>query len=368
MKTTEFLKKFSLVDTSFINDFYTFYDEGKDEYDYTINLNLIAKWLDVRKDNLKVLLQSNFTLNQDFIEFKPQGVKTIGKGSNNTKHVMLTYECAKQLCMISKSEKATLIRKYYIELEKLIIKYKDEINDSINRQLGIKVKNDKIIEENKDHGLIYILKSDEDTYKIGNTQELKRRMTQYNVGHKYELPIVFVFKTNRATEIEKCLKINLERYQAKNKTELYSVDLEFIRDTVKYCTKTDAIIVKKNTKLYNNTNDKYVIIIDREDLDVNSLYKKPKVYQKKTPVKKDSKKGSKPNSKKLSKTTSKANSKKASKPNSKKYSKTVSRTVSKKTSKTASKKTSKTASKKTSKTASKKTSKKSAKKSIKKVS
>ena len=229
MKTTEFLKKFSFIDTSFINDFYTFYDEGKDEYDYTINLELIAKWLDVKKGHLKDLLQSNFTVNQDFIEFKPQNVKTVGKGSNNTKHVMLTYECAKQLCMISKSEKATLIRKYYIELEKLIIKYKDEINDSINRQLGIKVKNDKIIEENKDHGLIYILKSDEDTYKIGDTQELKRRMTQYNVGHKYELPIVFVFKTNRSTEIEKCLKLNLERYQAKNKTELYSVDLEFIR-------------------------------------------------------------------------------------------------------------------------------------------
>jgi hypothetical protein len=48
MKTTEFLKKFSVIDISFINDFYTFYDEGKDEYDFTINLELIAKWLDVQ--------------------------------------------------------------------------------------------------------------------------------------------------------------------------------------------------------------------------------------------------------------------------------------------------------------------------------
>jgi predicted GIY-YIG superfamily endonuclease len=251
--------------------------------------------------------------------------------------------------MISKSEKATLIRKYYIELEKLIIKYKDEINDSINRQLGIKVNNDKIIEENKDHGLIYILKSDDDTYKIGDTEELKRRMTQYNVGHKYELPIVFVFKTNRATEIEKCLKQNLQRYQAKTKTELYSVDLEFIRDTVKYCTKTDAIIVKKNTKLYNKTNDKYVIIIDREDLDVNSLYKKPKVYQKKTPVKKTSK----TNSKKVSKINSKKVSKKV---NKKKVKKIISKINSKKVSKINSKKVSNTNSNINSKTNSKKNS------------
>jgi hypothetical protein len=54
MKITEFLKKFSFIDSSFINDFYTFYDEGKSEYDYTINLELIAKWLDVKKGSLLV--------------------------------------------------------------------------------------------------------------------------------------------------------------------------------------------------------------------------------------------------------------------------------------------------------------------------
>lgn len=275
------MRKFSLIDEKFIDDFYTFYDEGKSEYDFTIKIDLIAKWLEVRKDNLKVLLKSNFTINEDFIEFKENIGIGKGKGSNNVKSVILTYECAKQLCMISKSEKATLIRKYYIELEKLIIKYKDEINDSINRQLGIKTQNDKIIENNKNNALIYILKSENATYKIGNTTDIKKRMTQYNVGHLYELPIVFVFKTNRATEIEKCLKQNLERYQAKNKTELYAIDLEYIKETIKYCTKTDAIIVKKNTKLYNSNNQHWVIIIDRENINVNELYKKPKVYQKK---------------------------------------------------------------------------------------
>jgi phage anti-repressor protein/predicted GIY-YIG superfamily endonuclease len=317
MKITEFLKKFSFIDETFINEFYTFYDEGKSEYDYTINLELIAKWLDVKKGHLKDLLKSNFILNEDYIEFKSQYGLGKGKGSNNIKTVLLTYECAKQLCMISKSEKATLIRKYYIELEKLIIKYKDEINDSINRQLGIKTQNNKIIKNNGDNALIYILKSENATYKIGNTTDIKKRMTQYNVGHLYELPIIFVFKTNRATEIEKCLKQNLERYQAKNKTELYAIDLEYIKETIKYCTKTDAIIVKKNTKLYNSNNQKWVIIIDRENINVNDLYKKPKVYQKKTIVKKTSKQNSKTNSKK----TSKTNSKKTSKINSKKTSK-----------------------------------------------
>ena len=41
------------------------------------------------------------------------------------KIVLLTYTCAKLLCMISKSEKASIIRNYYIELKKLLITYKD---------------------------------------------------------------------------------------------------------------------------------------------------------------------------------------------------------------------------------------------------
>ena len=41
----------------------------------------------------------------------------------NKKTVLLTYECAKKICMMSKSKKADVIRKYFIELDKSIIKY-----------------------------------------------------------------------------------------------------------------------------------------------------------------------------------------------------------------------------------------------------
>jgi hypothetical protein len=71
--------------------------------------------------------------------------------------------------MISKCEKANLVRNYYIELEKLLIKYKDDIVKSLNEQLGIKDNNKKIIEENKETKLIYILKVDEEVNKIGNS-------------------------------------------------------------------------------------------------------------------------------------------------------------------------------------------------------
>ena len=210
MKITTFLKKYSIIDNKFIDDFYTFYDEGKSEFDFTINLELISNWLNVRKDVLKKLLLSNFIINRDYIEEKETGKK--GRGINNTIHVLLTYNCSKLLCMISKSEKASLIRNYYIDLEKLIITYKDNIVNDLNNQLGVQTKNKEIIENNNKAGLIYILKVDEETNKIGNSNDIKKRMKQYNVGRLNELPIVFVYKTKNIIGVEKCIKKNLSDY------------------------------------------------------------------------------------------------------------------------------------------------------------
>src|ERR1700679_2273584 len=112
MKTTEFLKKYSLIDETFIDDFYSFYDENKNEYDFTIDLDKIAVWLEVNKGHLKRLLESNFVKDQDYVITKPL-TKRKGTGTNNIQIVMLTYTCAKLLCMISKCKKATIIRNYY---------------------------------------------------------------------------------------------------------------------------------------------------------------------------------------------------------------------------------------------------------------
>jgi phage anti-repressor protein len=298
MKITTFLKKYSLIDNQFIDNFYSFYDEGKNEYDFTIKLDLISIWLEVRKDVLKKLLISNFIKNTDYIEEKESGKK--GRGINNTIHVFLTYNCAKLLCMISKCEKASIIRNFYIELEKLLIKYKDNIVNDLNNQLGIKISNNDIIESNKKEGLIYVLKVDDDVKKIGNTIDIKKRMKLYNVGKIHELPIVLVYKSKNVNELEKCIKKNLSDYRVKkNKNnELFKIDDEFIKDTIIYCNK-QSIKIKENKKLLNfNSSNNWLIIIDKTDTDINDLFVKK---TKHLLTKKSSKKSSKKTSKKLSK-------------------------------------------------------------------
>ena len=309
MKITDFLKRFSLIDNKFIDDFYSFYDEGKNEYDFIISLELISKWLNVRKDHLKTLLISNFVKNTDYIEIKESGKK--GTGINNKIHVMLTYTCSKLLCMISKSEKANLIRNYYIDLEKIIITYKDNIVNDLHNQLGIKQTNIEIIENNDNEGLMYILKVDDEHRKIGTTRMLKSRMKQYNVGRISELPIVFVFRCKNIHEVEKCVKENLEEYRLKkNKNnEIFKIDDEFIKDTIIYCNKK-AIKIKENRKLLKSLSVKnWMIVIDKKNTDTTELFKPIKTYERKTITKKISKKSSKiikkTSNKRIIKTTTK---------------------------------------------------------------
>ena len=92
-------------------------------------------------DYIKDLLKSNFNEDEDYIiESKNINGKGKGKGGNNKKIVMLTYTCAKILCMISKTPKANIIRKFYIDLEKLIITYKDSIVKDLNNQLKFQIR------------------------------------------------------------------------------------------------------------------------------------------------------------------------------------------------------------------------------------
>lgn len=81
-------------------------------------------------------------------------------------------------------------------------------------------------------------------------------MKQYKVGRIDELPIVFVYKTDRMKEIGKCIKAKLKQYQYKKNTETFKIDLDFIKKTIEYCTLKDALLVKRNKKLLDKDDNK----------------------------------------------------------------------------------------------------------------
>jgi hypothetical protein len=148
--------------------------------------------------------------------------------------------------MLSKTKKADTIRRFYVELEKLIITYKESIVNDLHNRLGIKVENANIIRKNKEQGLIYVLKLDDTKInsnknefesKIGKTMDIKNRMGQYKVGRINDLPIVYIYLTDDVIDLENCIKDCLKRKQIVNGTETYKISLEEVKNTIKYCNK-----------------------------------------------------------------------------------------------------------------------------------
>ena len=62
----------------------------------------------------------------------PPNRPQVKHGGQNKEIILLTSDCFKLLCLRSKTKKAELVRKYYIELEKLIDEYKDIIPSTLN--------------------------------------------------------------------------------------------------------------------------------------------------------------------------------------------------------------------------------------------
>lgn len=57
--------------------------------------------------------------------------------------------------MLSKTKKAEEVRTYFIEVEKLMNKYKDYIIDALNKKVSVLENNQKTIPNNK-NSVIYI--------------------------------------------------------------------------------------------------------------------------------------------------------------------------------------------------------------------
>ena len=331
MLVTDFLKKYTTIDHKFIDDFFSFYDEEKSEYEFVIDLEKIASWLNVTKKNLKELLVNNFKENDDYVQINVPKLKVRG-GHNNMK-VYLTYDCFKMLSMISQAQKSDEVRKYYIDIEKHLLIYRNEIIDDLQKQIGIKTKNKKIIEQNDKYSLIYILRVDpnSDIFKIGKTKEIKKRMSAYKVGNtkEYEIMYVMKIKSNILSDVENCIKKNLDENTYRiSSDEIIKLDYKRIIETINYCNEkhTHYLYASNNKKTSKNANWMVVFDNDEDNIIFYENIKKnirPLIKQKKI-----TKRGNKKISKKTSKKSSKKSNKKSSKKRSKR-SKIQSRTRSK---------------------------------------
>jgi hypothetical protein len=100
----DFIKKYSSLPDAFVNDFYNIAndDENNNDYDTIINFDIVVKWLNNTKSNLKRMLIENFKKNIDFV-IEKINFKNKNNRGNHVNVIKITPICFKKLCMMSKT-------------------------------------------------------------------------------------------------------------------------------------------------------------------------------------------------------------------------------------------------------------------------
>lgn len=118
-----FLEIYANVPDKFIENFIHITEENYLNTMPSINLDIVAEWLDISRNNLEQLLIF-FTENYDYL-FDQENI------------IMITPDCLKTLCIMSKSIKGNEIKQYFISIEKLINEYHMNIREKLQNQITL---------------------------------------------------------------------------------------------------------------------------------------------------------------------------------------------------------------------------------------
>lgn len=267
MDLFEFLKTYSTIPNQFITDFHDMLTNNNVIDQFKIDLDVVSKWLGVRKHSIKRTLISSYHEN---IDFQSTSHKSI-VGRPNIK-IMLTPDCFKRLCMLSKSPKAEEVRSYYLQLEQMIDKHKDIIIAEYDKRIKILENNQKPIVSTNGSGVIYILKipeSENDSklgltpkYKIGRTINIKQRLTNHNSSHADDLELVGQIMVDDVERVEHCIKSITRPFQYRKQKEIYQVHVDVLKNIIEGCSKVLLDSNKIYKKLKNTTDQNIIVKFD----------------------------------------------------------------------------------------------------------
>ena len=201
---------------------------------FIINLEIISVWLESRKRKLKETLVKSYNKNMDWIIRKEKDGKI---SKSNKEIILLTPDCFKRLCLLSRTKKAEEVRTYYLELEKLINNYKNYIIEGLQDTVNILENNQKEVSL-KIKGTVYIIKSLKDIdgiYRFGQTENFKKRLQNYNSSNSDKMEVILIYETKDARKIESCVISQIKELRYKKKKDFYEMDIKLLKKITKDC-------------------------------------------------------------------------------------------------------------------------------------
>lgn len=245
MDFLDFLKTHSSVSNAFIDDFFGQYNINEPE-GYSIDLEVIAKWFKSRKEAILKTLKESYIKNQDY---KVVSRRVNGTGRPRAK-VMLTPRCFKRLAMQSRTKKSAQIREFYLDIEDVLKRYFIYIVNGL-REKQVALLNNQKPKVNPQKGIIYILQAADGVghYKLGRSDNLKKRLNAYNGDKLDDVQPLFLLETDNLQQVEECVKTFVREYQYRKYKEIYEIDLDMLKEMVHDCAAfAENVHVKKQFK------------------------------------------------------------------------------------------------------------------------
>lgn len=247
-ETKQFLKVYSSVENSFIDDFFGQVDINSPDDGHTVDCDLVAKWLRVRKSTILKTLKASYTLNVDYVirkrPYQP------GRGKNTYRQVLLTPDCFKTLCMQSKSHQSEKVRAYFIAVEKTLLRYRAEIMKAMHKRIEQLENNQRPLKNSlKNTGVVYVVTADDNItvsklgrtkdlvqrVKLGYTSNLGKRLQSHGSALADKLKLLYVYKTDNMIDVEACAKGVLRGTQYRKFKEVYEANMDLVKKTIQGC-------------------------------------------------------------------------------------------------------------------------------------
>jgi len=274
MDFKSFITKYSFVNSSFVNDFYNIIKEDYIERynEFLIDSEILRKWLKIKNRQIfNNTIKRSYTKN---IDYKLEKIKNSeGSGGQNFEVITLTPEATKKICLSTNSKIGPLVQQYFLDIELALYKYKNYIIEGMNKKIN-QLENNQKSKINSNKKIIYVfraLNTDLTLYKIGKTINSKTRFSKHNSPMANDLEVLFQYETDNIDQIELCIKAYMKKAQYRKYKEIYQVDLDIIKKTIKNC---DAEINEINKEIKSKNKKQ-----NREIKD-SSIFKGGKIINK----------------------------------------------------------------------------------------
>lgn len=290
----------------FITSFYSYLNH--DEGEFVVDFDDVWDWIGyASKQKGMRLLKSHFVENNDYKFCENNQPKNGSHGGHNIQKVFLTINAFKGFCLLSGTEKARNVHKYYINLERIMHEtITEEATELRQKLLDTSSQKDKEVEAalvsqfHVNSECIYFgtinntNDENEKLIKFGHTNDLENRVWCHHKDYN-NFRLKAAFKVQNKVEIENAIKshpkvmkqLRVIQINNRNKTEILAYDeskftIQTLKNIIKQIVKEKAfnednfnrlvsrnnILEKENSKLKEN--------IENLQDEINSLRSKIK--------------------------------------------------------------------------------------------